>query len=172
MLTITPTTDNPPATMVISIGSDSGLSDTGAGGTARGMIWGGAGAADVCAGRTSSVCSLAGAGTLKPGLAVEVGSGQRVAATGATTFASFGAAGWFVAAGVVGGVGKGERCACSGLLSGSTGVRENSARASVSACVAGGFLRAGAGAGSSTAAAVSSGALRADFSLSPFKYQH
>ena len=40
MLTITPRTDNPPATMVINIGSDIGFSDTGTGGTARGMTCG------------------------------------------------------------------------------------------------------------------------------------
>ena len=82
------TTDSPPAMMVISIGSDSGFSDAGTGGTARGMIWGGGAAVGAGAGRTSALCSAAGAGALAPGFAVDMGSGQRAAAAGAIMFAS------------------------------------------------------------------------------------
>ena len=42
-LTSTANTEKPPATMVISIGSDIGFSETGTGGTARGMTCGFAG---------------------------------------------------------------------------------------------------------------------------------
>src|SRR5436190_23413300 len=94
MLMITPTTDNPPATMVISIGSDGGFSGAGTGGTARGMIWGGGAAAAAGAGRTSAVWSATVAGALAPGFAVDMGSGQRVAAAGAIMFASLAEEGW------------------------------------------------------------------------------
>ena len=89
MLMIMPATDNPPAMMVISIGSDSGFSDAGTGGTARGMIFGGGAAtAAAGAGRTSALWSAAGVGGLAAGFAVDMGSGQRTAAAGAIMLAS------------------------------------------------------------------------------------
>ena len=91
MLRITPTTDNPPATMVISIGSDSGFSRCGSGrhGARHDLRW--------RSGRRSRRLrrpdclgsgSVAGAGALTPGLADDVGSGQRIAAAGAITLVS------------------------------------------------------------------------------------
>ena len=87
MLTRTARTDSPPALTVISIGSDIGFSDKGMGGTARGMACGFAGG--VAAG--GAALWSAGAAGAAEGLAaefvVDIGSGQRVAAAGASMFA-------------------------------------------------------------------------------------
>src|SRR5690242_5488083 len=95
MLMITPNTDRPPATMVISIGNDSGFSDTGTGGTARGIACGGAGTAAACAGLVSLPGSVAAAGAPAPVLMAEVGSGQRITGAGADMLA---AGGWLLSA--------------------------------------------------------------------------
>ena len=91
-LTSTARTDSPPAMMVISIGHDIGFSDAGTGGTARGMTCGfvaGEGRASVLwsAGAAAGACGLAA------GFTVDIGSGQRVAAAGASMFALLAAGG-------------------------------------------------------------------------------
>ena len=91
-LTSTARTDSPPAMMVISIGHDIGFSVAGMGGTARGMICGFVAGA----GRASAFWSAgvaAGAGGLAAVFTVDIGSGQRVAAAGASMFALLAAEG-------------------------------------------------------------------------------
>jgi hypothetical protein len=145
--------------MVISIGSDIGFSETGTGGTARGIACGLAGG---WAARTSALCSTGGGTGLAAGaagLAIGIGLGLCVAAGGVPV------------------AGEAVPGAAAGPVPCSTGACENSARASEAGRVAGDLRREVAAAGSSVVAVDGvvevddSVALPAIFSASSFRNQ-
>ena len=171
MLTRTARTDSAPALTVISIGSDIGFSDRGMGGTARGMACCFAGVVAAAGGvRTSALWSagaVGAAGGLAAEFVVDIGSGQRVAAAGASMFALLTVEGGLLSA--AGALAAGALGAGSARVSGSTATCENSARASETVRAFAGFLRDVGAASSATAAG--SAALLAVFSASSFRNQ-